>query len=31
LLVMWVGRPAACTGATIGTSVPQFRALTSMT
>jgi hypothetical protein len=30
LLVMWLGRPV-CTGATAGSTHPQFRAFTSMT
>ena len=29
MLVVWASRVAACTGATSGTNLPEFRALTS--
>ena len=29
LLVVWASRVAACTGATAGSNLPEFRALTS--
>lgn len=30
LLVVWASRVAACTGATAGAMLPEFRALTSL-